>query len=167
MAITLAAAETMNLNSNQVTFVSYSVVTRRQLRDVDTLATFTLSVNIQTSVPLTSSSAAANTYDQYSSLLNSPGAFTSNLRSTASNYDATALTSATVASVNSDSGYDIDQPGNNDDNNNLSGGAIAGIVIGVIIGVGLFAGIIWYFVASGGSSTGRANKSTLDIDVDL
>jgi hypothetical protein len=166
MAITSAAAKTMNLNSNQVTFGSYSVVTRRQLRDVDTLATFTLSVNIQTSVPLTSSDAATNTFDQYSSLLNSPGAFTSNLQTIASDYDATALTSATVASVNSDSSYDVDQPGNND-NNNISRGAIAGIVIGVIIGVGLLASIIWYFVNNDRYPVRGAKNSILNVDVDL
>lgn len=165
MAITTAAAETMQLKSNQVSVVSYKFTsTRRQLRDVETLAS--VSVTIQTSIPVNSTSSAASTYNTYSSKLNDPSVFDSNLASAATTYGATSLTSANATTITS-TGYDVDQPGNDDDSNSLSGGAIAGIVIGVIIGVGLLAGIIWYFVASGGSSTGRANKSTLDIDVDL
>ncbi len=165
-AIIAAAALSMQVANNQVIIIKITLSTSRRLRDleVEVAATNTFNVQTQTSVIVANSSQASSLYQIYSSRL-TPTTFNANLPSTVQTYGATSLSSATAATITSKS-YTYETPSSNDDDN-LSGGAIAGIVIGVIIGVGLLAGIIWYFVVGSGAGGARANKSTLDIDVDL
>ena len=168
-AIIAAAALSMQVADNQVVIIKIILSTSERLRDleVEVAATNTFNVQTQTSVIVASSSQASSFYQIYSSRL-IPTIFNTNLPSAAQTYNAKSLSSATAATITSKS-YTYATPSSNDDNN-LSGGAIAGIVIGVIIGVGLLNGIMWYFVVGsgeGGARYTRANKSTLDINVDF
>lgn len=157
---------------------------------VEALATtlYNVVVNIQTSVIVSNSAEAGTDYTAYSSLLTASN-FNSQLSVTSSQYGASSLATASATTIQNDpytydtpSSSDDDTLSSNNDDDNLSGGAIAGIVIAVIVGVALFAGLAYYFTSSnsrsdnfhgesllggGGYRESAANRSTVDIKVDL
>jgi hypothetical protein len=112
MAITTAAATTMVIPANSVMVVSYDSISsssRRKVTELDTLGGLVISVDIQTSVILSSTSDANSTFSMLSSLLSDTNTFNENLAVAVTAYDSVNLGSSTAESITSAPTYIVVQ----------------------------------------------------------
>jgi len=164
---TIASGMTGVSIDNILDFKATSPSRRRRLGTVSISAT---DPSIDTSY-IISVHDATSSYSELSTELKtyvSDGKFTAQLRENAKTFGVPSLENAYSDSVEttdlSPSKDDDNVSGSNDDNDNegLSGGAIAGIVIGVVFGVAIFIALAYYIfviqAAKNGEGTGFGNS---------
>eukprot|EP01039_Chlorochromonas_danica_P007525 gene7525-8323_t len=166
--ITDAAASSMQLQADQVSFLSYSFVTTRRLLNEEgqgnapkLLAQQTW-VNISTSVFIYTGQNATTVYKSLTSSLSKAvqdGTYNTYLSSDAQQSGSTTLTTATATQVTNYPATEQPVPDDDDSGSNgLSDGALAGIIVGCVIGGLLVVGLIVYCVLKPRTSAPMAAK---------
>lgn len=190
-AVVDATAASMELSSNEVSFVTYSIALRkRSLRDESTdqvlsmdefaadilmsaFALETVSTTMMISVLVSDSASAEQTYLALTGALNfaidNSTTFNEYLHSAAASVGSTTMATA-VANGVSDGLPVIVTPSSNDDNSSDDGfspntALLVGIIAGGVVGI-LILGVVMYCLIAKRPSTGLAGKGE-DVEAHL